>query len=1133
MCLVCVHYSLKTTHWVNQHGVRSGSLVETSGMTESSIGKGLLPPRLEVAETASGLLCSRERWSAWKTRWQSYALITKLADEEKKFQAAVLVQCFDEPTITLADALPYEDEDHKVDVDKILELLEKHFIGEVNEIFESFQFFTRQQREGESTSTFIAEVRRLAASCGFASLHDRMIRDRIVCGIRDNALRRSFLANKNLTLQKCVDQCKAAESSGQLAQSINCRQATVQHHDQSDAEQVPRPLDLNYVRGPPRRTGRSVTSHAAAVREHTTALALPTSKCRKCGRAHGPKACPAYGKQCRSCGGWNHFAVGCTRNQTHFVRSDDTVEDRLGGSVHDSPFPQVLSLYLTTGDDRPFDVCVSNLQTAADVGSHPDKLLACLKISGKSITFQLDCGAACNVLRRKDLPENAECHPTNKYLRMYDGTLMKPLGKLCATVVNPANGSSYEEEFIVVEGCPISLLGSAACLTMKLLQLRTENVLTVRSADCVTRGLTKQQIVDKFSHLFDNKLGCFDKPVHLELDDRVPPVKMPLRRYPIALKDKLGRELERLESLGVLERVVSPTDWVSSVVVETKKDGSLRICIDPRPLNKALKRCHYPMPVVDDILPDLAHAKVFSVLDLKSGFWHVQVDDSSSTLTTMGTPFGRFRWKRLPFGVAPAPEVFQQRLDEILMDLEGIKVIVNDILVYGEGTTTEEATESHDKRLYALLQRAQVHGLKFNPKKFKHRLPAVPFVGHEMTEKGLKVDSSKVRAVVSMATPHNVAAVRRLMGMANYVSRFLPGLSDVMEPLRRLTRNDVEWWWGPEHDEAVEKVKEALTSAPVLSYFNPKKATIIQADASQVGVGAALLQDGRPVAYASRALTRVEQQYAQIEKELLASLFGLEKFDQYVYGRHVVVQTDHKPLESILKRSLLDAPRRLQRLLMLLQRYDFQLTYVPGKEVPIADALSRAGSPSRDSDDVDIGDAMCAADCHCMTAELRISDPTLQELRKETARDANMQELMTIIQTGWPDRPSQVPLGVRPFYHLRSELVTEQGLVFKGHRCVVPSAMMSNSLRKMHLPHMGLESTLRFSRETVFWPGLNSELKEMIQRCEVCCSMQTKQQKEPLQPHPVPERPWEVVGADLFELNGQTFLVTVDYLSEY
>ena len=157
---------------------------------------------------------------------------------------------------------------------------------------------------------------------------------------------------------------------------------------------------------------------------------------------------------------------------------------------------------------------------------------------------------------------------------------------------------------------------------------------------------------------------------------------MPLWRYPVALKEKLKEELERLDSIGVLERVSTATDWISSVVVETKKDGSLRVCIDLRPLNKALKRCHYSMPVVDDILPDMARAKVFSVLDLKSGFWHVRLDESSSMLTMMGTPFGRFRWKRLPFGVAPAPEVFQQRLDEVFMGLDGVKVIVGDILVY-------------------------------------------------------------------------------------------------------------------------------------------------------------------------------------------------------------------------------------------------------------------------------------------------------------------------------------------------------------------------------------------------------------------------------------------------------------------
>ena len=207
--------------------------------------------------------------------------------------------------------------------------------------------------------------------------------------------------------------------------------------------------------------------------------------------------------------------------------------------------------------------------------------------------------------------------------------------------------------------------------------------------------------------------------------------------------------------------------------------------------------------------------------------------------------------------------------------------------------------------------------------KFKHRVSTVPFVGHRITADGLQVDPAKVSAVVNMPTPDSVAAIRRLMGMANYVSRFLPGLSDMMEPLRKLTCQDTEWWWGPEHDQAVEKVKKAITAAPVLRYFDSTKTATVQADASQVGLGAVLLQDGQPIAYASRALNSTEQQYAQIEKELLASLFGLEKFDQYVYGRCVIVQTDHKPLESIMKRSLLDAPRRLQRLLMRLQRYDF------------------------------------------------------------------------------------------------------------------------------------------------------------------------------------------------------------------
>ena len=164
---------------------------------------------------------------------------------------------------------------------------------------------------------------------------------------------------------------------------------------------------------------------------------------------------------------------------------------------------------------------------------------------------------------------------------------------------------------------------------------------------------------------------------------------------------------------------------------------------------------------------------------------------------------------------------------------------------------------------------------------------------------------------------------------------------------------------------------------------------------------------------------------------------------------------------------------------------------------------------------------------------MAISNPTLAELKKETARDAVLQELIAIVQKGWPEKSSSAPIAVRPYYHLRSELIVEQGLVFKGHRCIVPSEMRPEILRKIHLPHMGLESALRFGRQVVFWPDMNSQLKDLIQKCEVCCSLHAKQPREPLQPHPIPERPWEVIGVDLFSLEDSAFLVTVDYYSGF
>jgi hypothetical protein len=216
--------------------------------------------------------------------------------------------------------------------------------------------------------------------------------------------------------------------------------------------------------------------------------------------------------------------------------------------------------------------------------------------------------------------------------------------------------------------------------------------------------------------------GRFEEKLHLEVNKEIPPTKIPVRKVPIALKKPIKEELDRLVKLDVLTKVEVPTDWISSMVAVQKKDGSVRLCIDPKPLNKALKRNHYPPPDIEDLLPNLAKSKVFSVVDAKNGFWHVQLDQESSYLTTFATPWGRYRWKRMPFGISPAPEEFQRYLDLALEGLEGIKAICDDILVCGVGESYEEAVQDHDNKLVSLLERCRSKGIKLNSKKllFRH-----------------------------------------------------------------------------------------------------------------------------------------------------------------------------------------------------------------------------------------------------------------------------------------------------------------------------------------------------------------------------------------------------------------------------
>ena len=483
----------------------------------------------------------------------------------------------------------------------------------------------------------------------------------------------------------------------------------------------------------------------------------------------------------------------------------------------------------------------------------------------------------------------------------------------------------------------------------------------------------------------------------------------------------------------------------------------------------------------------------------------------------------------MPFGISSAPEVFQRRMHEVVEGLQGIEVVADDFVAVGFGATLEQATRNHDDHLEAFLQRCDEKNLKLNDTKIKLRMQEVPFIGHIATADGLCVDPHKVQAIMEMPQPDDVAAIQRLLGLAQYLSKFLPHLSDITKPLRELTQKDTEWTWGPAQQNALETLKKAVSSTPVLRYYNLQEEVTLQCDASQSGLGAAMLQNGQPVAYASRALAPAETRYAQIEKELLAIVFACQHFESYIYGRDSIhIETDHQPLVAIVLKPLNSAPSRLQRMLLKLQKFSLKVTYKNGKSMYLADTLSRAYLPEEHT---------CAFTEELKeidhTLGLAITEDRLQQIKHVSSDDPVLQALRETILRGWPESKSDVPECVLPYFDFRDELTVQDQLVFKGAQLVIPAAMRKDMMAVAHASHIGIEGCIRRARDTMFWPRMSSELKDYIAKCDVCMAHRTTQGKEPIVQHEFAARPWSKVGTDLCELQGRTLLVVCDYYSNF
>ncbi len=571
------------------------------------------------------------------------------------------------------------------------------------------------------------------------------------------------------------------------------------------------------------------------------------------------------------------------------------------------------------------------------------------------------------------------------------------------------------------------------------------------------------------------------------------------RRVAIPLMQPVKEELERMERLGVITRIEDPTDWCAGMVVVPKGEGKVRICVDLTRLNENVCREFHPLPAVEQILAQVAGACVFSKLDANYGFWQIPLSPESMRLTTFITPFGRYYFKRLPFGITSAPEHFQRRVSSMLAGLEGNVCLLDDVLIYGANQ------QEHDERLTGALQRIQESGLTLNKEKCAFSQSRVKFLGQVLTPSGIQSDPDKVAAILKMKEPANVSDVRRFLGMANQLSKFTPNLAEMTKPLRDLLSKQSQWCWEHSQKEAFAAVKDALAKSPVLALYDPNRETTVSADASSFGLGAVLFQrhpDGelRPVGYISRAMTPTEQRYAQVKKEALALTWACERFSDYLIGLHFHVETDHKPLVPLFSTKLLDElPLRVQRFRMRMMRFSFTIGHVPGKSLISADALSRA--PTSEPNPVDQqlqdeSDAYIQAALQCLPA----TEKRLAEIQKSQEQDEVCQQIASYCKEGWPER-SRLFGDIKKFYPVAAEMSVENGLLLRGNRLVIPTALREDILQRLHVGHQGIKKCRERARQAVWWPGLSKQLEETVRNCTEC-SKHRSQRAEPLIPTP-------------------------------
>lgn len=1021
---------------------------------------------------------SDQNWDTYVRRVRQFIALNEVKETLHVSTLVTIVgsQCYDLMCDLCAPDLP---ENKKFD--ELVKLVKDHLEPERSEIAERHVFRQRKQAQGESVRSYLQSLKHLAKTCNFAASLEVNLRDQFVSGLFSEDMRSRLFAEKNIDYKRGVELALALEAAERHASGVAGTSAA------SPSVALARDEGLH-------RVGGGGGAASAAQRQ----------PCSRCGRSgHVPGKCRYKFYSCDKCGEKGHLKAMCKRN--------DGNEAAKKGQ------------YFLNDTDSDDDCHFYNL--VSSVGDKPYYIR--LSVENVQCKFEIDTGSKISAISKMYYDDNFSNIPIqNRVLtfRSYTGDVIETLGYIVVHV-KCGTEAAHLKLYVIDNGGP-PLLGRLWIKHLKLSIFKSDNgtIHNVDEGNSLANSLRLQ-----FPEVFAEGLGTCKSSIRLHLSDETP-VFVKARPLPLALRERVERELDRLQREGVIYKV-ERSDYGTPIVPVVKANGDIRICGDYKvTINPRLKDFHYPLPRIADLFATLGGGEQYTKLDLSNAFQQCLLEEDSQPLSAITTHVGTFVYSRVPFGIKCIPENFQKIMEETLSGLPSTAVFADDICVTG-------ATKSiHMSNLRAVLQRLNENGLRINFSKCQFFRDSVTYLGYKIDKFGLHTDSKKVEAIVSAPVPMNVTQLRSFMGLVNFYSKFCPNASDVLKPMYSLLKKDTKWNWDENCEAGFSKIKKMLSSSPVLAHYDPGLPLILSVDSSQYGVGAVLAQryaDGseRPVCCASRTLNAAESNYSQLDKEALAIVFGVTKHHQYLYGRKFLLRSDHQALSYIFGKNKgipVTAASRLQRYAVKLAAYDYDIVFVRSEQNSVADALSRlplAATERRARSEDE--------ECSYLSFVQETMPVSFNQIKAEMAKDTLLSKINGFIMFGWPSSHTETE-AEKPFFRRKDALHSDRGCLVWGYRIVIPRSLQETVLSEIHEGHPGIVRMKQIARNYVWWETLDADIERLCAACEACRSQRAAPPPAPLHSWPWPHEPWARLNMDfLGPFRGKYYLVIVDAHSKW